>query len=36
MYLTQLKWMTLQPVIQSEVSQKEKDKNHRLMHMYGI
>ena len=26
-------WMNLKPVIQSEVSQKEKDKYHILMHM---
>ena len=30
------KWMILEPVIQSEVSQKEKDKHHILMHIYGI
>ena len=29
-------WMTLEPVIQSEVSQKEKDKYHILTHIYGI
>ena len=29
-------WMNLEPIIQSEVSQKEKDKYHILMHMYGI
>ena len=28
--------MNLEPVIQSEVSQKEKDKYHILMHIYGI
>ena len=26
----------LEPIIQSEVSQKEKDKYHILMHIYGI
>ena len=26
----------LEPIIQSEVSQKEKDKYHVLMHIYGI
>ena len=29
-------WMNLEPIIQSEVSQKEKDKYHILMHIYGI
>ena len=28
--------MNLEPIIQSEVSQKEKDKYHVLMHIYGI
>ena len=27
-----MKWMKLEPIIQSEVSQKEKDKYHRLKH----
>ena len=30
------RWMNLEPVIQSEVSQKEKDKYHILMHIYRI
>ena len=34
--LVELRWMNLKPVIQSEVSQKEKDKYHILMHIYGI
>ena len=29
-------WMNLEPIIQSEVNQKEKDKYHILMHIYGI
>ena len=29
-------WMSLEPVIQSEVSLKEKNKYHILTHMYGI
>ena len=29
-------WMDLESVIQSEVSQKEKDKYCVLMHIYGI
>ena len=29
-------WMTLEPVIQSEVSQKEEDKYRILTHIYGI
>ena len=28
--------MNLEPIIQSEVSQKEKDKYRILMHIYGI
>ena len=28
--------MNLEPIIQSEVSQKEKDKYHILTHVYGI
>ena len=31
-----MKWTNLEPIIQSEVSQKEKYKYHILMHMYGI
>ena len=31
-----MRWMNLEPVIQSEVSQKEKEKYHILMHIYGI
>ena len=29
-------WMDLETVIQSEVIQKEKNKYHILMHIYGI
>ena len=29
-------WMDLESVIQSEVSQKEKNKYHMLIHIYGI
>ena len=29
-------WMDLESVIQSEVSQKEKNKYRTLMHIYGI
>ena len=29
-------WMDLESVIQSEVSQKEKNKYHLLTHIYGI
>ena len=29
-------WMNLEPVIQSGVSQKEKDKYRILTHIYGI
>ena len=31
-----MRLMNLEPIIQSEVSQKEKTKNHILMHIYGI
>ena len=31
-----LRWMNLEPIIQSEVSQKEKDKYHIPMHVYRI
>ena len=27
-------WVNLEPIIQSEISQKEKDKYHILMHIY--
>ena len=31
-----MRWMNLEPIIQSEVSQKEKDKYRILTHLYGI
>ena len=31
-----LRWMKLEPIIRSEVSQKEKDKYHILTHIYEI
>ena len=31
-----MKWTKLEPIIQSEVSQKEKYKYHILTHIYGI
>ena len=31
-----MRWMDLASVIQSEVSQKEKNKCHMLTHIYGI
>ena len=31
-----IRWMNLEPIIQSEVSQKEKDKYHILIHINGI
>ena len=31
-----MRWMNLEPIIQSKVSQKEKDKGHILTHLYGI
>ena len=31
-----MRWMNLEPIIQSEVGQKEKDKHCILTHIYGI
>ena len=31
-----MSWMTLEPIVQSEVSQKEKNKYHIPMPIYGI
>ena len=31
-----MRWMNLEPIIQSEVSQKEKNNYHILTHIYGI
>ena len=31
-----MRWMKLESIIQSEVSQKEKDKHCILTHIYGI
>ena len=31
-----VRWMDLEPVIQSEVSEKEKNRYHMLTHIYGI
>ena len=31
-----MRWMKLEPIIQSEVSQKEKNKYHILTHIYRI
>ena len=31
-----MRWMNLEPIIQTEVRQKEKDKYCILMHIYGI
>ena len=31
-----MRWMNLETIIQSEVSQEEKDKYHILTHIYGI
>ena len=31
-----VRWMNLEPVIQSEGNQKEKNNYHTLMHIYGI
>ena len=34
--LVLVRWMNLEPVIQNEVSQKERNKYRLLMHIYGI
>ena len=31
-----MRWMNLEPIMQSEVSQKKKDKYRILTHIYGI
>ena len=31
-----MRWMNLEPIRQSEVIQKGKDKDHTLTHIYGI
>ena len=31
-----MRWMNVKPIMQSEVSQKEKDKSHIVAHIYGI
>ena len=31
-----MSWMNIEPIIQNEVSQKEKENYHILMHVYGI
>ena len=31
-----MKWVNLEPITQNEVGQKEKNKYHILMHIYGI
>ena len=31
-----MRWMDLEPIIQSEVRQKEKDKYHIFTHIYRI
>ena len=31
-----MRWINLEPTVQIEVSQKEKDKNHILRHIYRI
>ena len=36
MELSVVRWMDLESVIQSEVSQKEKNKYRMLTHIYGI
>ena len=35
-YIKEAYWMNLEPIIQREVSQKEKEKYHILTYIYGI
>ena len=34
--LVLMRWINLEPITQREMIQKEKDKYHILMHIYGI
>ena len=34
--LVLMRWMKLEPIIQSDISQKDKDQYSILMHIYGI
>ena len=34
--LVLMRWINLEPIVRSEVSQQEKNKYHILMHIYGI
>ena len=36
MKLFVVRWMDLETAIQSEVSQKEKNKYHMITHIYGV
>ena len=36
MHLSLMKWMNLEPIIESKVSQHKKNKYCILMHIYGI
>ena len=31
-----MRWMSLEPIIPNELSQKEEDKYHVIMYIYGI
>ena len=31
-----MRWMNLEPIIESDITQKDKDKYHMLIHIYGI
>ena len=31
-----MRWMNVEPVVQSELNQRERDKYHILTHIYGI
>ena len=31
-----MRWINLEPILENEISQKEKNNYHTLMHIYGI
>ena len=31
-----MRWINLEPILENEIGQKEKDNHHTLMHIYGI
>ena len=31
-----MRWINLEPILENEIGQNEKDNHHTLMHIYGI